>query len=258
MLENVQKVDKMSFCPAKMAINTVKMAYLLGLKISCNFVSYIYSGPMEKSETQVQENWYAVKVFFNKVFLMENILLDMGLETYLATEKVQLKGHDHMAAARKLAQVPEGHRPDNQYIQEGPVIYKRVPMVSSIIFVKATEEEIVEVSARLKPEATGGRFLGFVYRRADWKGYAVIPPKQMESFRLLTQKGSEGLAFYSDGELVHYRSGDKVRVTEGPLKGAEGYIKRIKKDKRLLVCIEGVIAVATSYIPAKMLEPITE
>jgi ribosomal protein L24 len=80
----------------------------------------------------------------------------------------------------------------------------------------------------------------------------------MESFRLLTQKGSEGLAFYSDGELVHYRSGDKVRVTEGPLKGAEGYIKRIKKDKRLLVCIEGVIAVATSYIPAKMLEPITE
>ena len=42
MLENVQKVDKMSFCPAKMAINTVKMAYLRGLKISCNFVSYIY------------------------------------------------------------------------------------------------------------------------------------------------------------------------------------------------------------------------
>ena len=49
-----------------------------------------------------------------------------------------------------------------------------------------------------------------------------------------------------------------MRVTGGPLKGAEGYIKRIRKDQRLLVCVEGVIAVATSYIPNELLEKITE
>jgi ribosomal protein L24 len=47
-------------------------------------------------------------------------------------------------------------------------------------------------------------------------------------------------------------------VIDGPLKGAEGYIKRIKKDRRLLVCVEGVIAVATSYLPERMVEKITE
>ena len=57
------------------------------------------------SEEQVQQDWYAVKVFFNKVFQMENTLADMGLETYLAVRKLQLKGMAHMAAARALAQM---------------------------------------------------------------------------------------------------------------------------------------------------------
>ena len=47
-----------------------------------------------------------------------------------------------------------------------------------------------------------------------------------------------------------------MRVTGGIFKGAEGYIKRIRGDKRLIVCIEGIIAVATSYIPSVYLEKI--
>jgi hypothetical protein len=47
-------------------------------------------------------------------------------------------------------------------------------------------------------------------------------------------------------------------VLEGPLKGAEGYIKRIRKDRRLLVAIEGFIAVATSFIPFQYLEKVPE
>ena len=43
-------------------------------------------------------------------------------------------------------------------------------------------------------------------------------------------------------------------VTGGIFKGAEGYIKRIQGNKRLVVSIEGVVAVATSYIPAVYLE----
>ena len=52
------------------------------------------------------------------------------------------------------------------------------------------------------------------------------------------------------------RSGVRVRVTEGPFKGAEGYIKRIKGNRRLIVSIEGVVAVATTYIPGCFLEKI--
>jgi ribosomal protein L24 len=50
--------------------------------------------------------------------------------------------------------------------------------------------------------------------------------------------------------------GDRVVVTDGPFKGAEGHIRRIKKDRRLVVAIAGVVAVATTYIHPSMLKKI--
>ncbi len=208
-----------------------------------------------QAESLPERNWYAIKVFFNKVFRMEDILSDKDLETYLPVQKIQLKGREHMLAARRLAQVDDYHRRDARYIQEGPVIYERRPLVTSLIFVKASSEEILQVSISLRDEQIMGRSLGFVYKTADWKEFASIPQKQMESFRLVVESGQSGLDFYS-ADAFELKEGDKVKVLEGPLAGAEGYIKRIKKNRRLLVCIEGVIAVATSYIPEKYLERI--
>ena len=75
--------------------------------------------------------------------------------------------------------------------------------------------------------------------------------------------------FVDDSETISYcadnaenerliKEGKKVRVTEGPLRGAEGYIKRIRRDRRLLVCIEGVVAVATAFIEPQFLEEVQE
>ncbi len=50
--------------------------------------------------------------------------------------------------------------------------------------------------------------------------------------------------------------GQKVRVINGIYKGAEGYIKRIKKDRKLIVAVSGVAVVAVSYIPQEFLEKI--
>ena len=64
----------------------------------------------------------------------------------------------------------------------------------------------------------------------------------------ITSTDTPDLEYFSD-EAIDYRSGDKVRVTGGPFKGAEGYIKRIRGNRRLVVALEGIIAVATTYIP---------
>ncbi len=209
-------------------------------------------------ETPNKASWYAVKVFYNKVFDMEDILAGMGLETYLPADLLELRGAAHMNAAKKIASVPPGSPIPAKYVKQGPVIYERKPMISSLIFVKAEEEAICEVDARLRRDAEFDRLLGFIYKTADWKDFAKIPEKQMESFRLVTMKGSEGLDFFADDDISRYATGDKVRVVEGPLKGAEGYIKRIKKDRRLLVCVQGIIAVASSYIPMQMLEKVED
>ena len=197
-----------------------------------------------------KRNWYALKVFYGKAFEIEARLADMDLDTYIPVRKVQLKGEDHMRAMRRLA-TPDDSRCDNQYIQEGPLIYKRVPIVTSLLFVRAPGDRVKEVEASVREK-------GFVYKTADREAFAVIPDKQMAMFQMVCSSGAEGLEFFADDDLTRYKAGDKVRVLEGPLKGAEGYIKRIRKDRRLLVSIEGFIAVATSFIPPQFLEKVPD
>ena len=199
---------------------------------------------------EINCNWYALKVFYGKVFEIEDRLVAMDLETYIPVRKDLLKGEDHMRAMRRLA-TPDDRRRDNQFIQEGPLIYKRVPVVSSLLFVRAPQDRLKEIEACVKEK-------GFVYRTADREAFAVIPDKQMAMFQLVCSSGAEGLEFFADDDLTRYKAGDKVRVLEGPLKGAEGYVKRIRKDRRLLVAIEGFIAVATSFIPPQFLEKVPD
>lgn len=201
--------------------------------------------------------WYALKVFYNKVFDMEALLNGMGLETYIAVDKVLLKGEAHLQARRHIASLQALGQVDTRYIQEGALIFQRKPFVTSIIFVRAQEKDLPFVEGALKEEGSN-TCKGFIYKNAMRKEYAVIPDSQMSSFRLVTAKGSEGLGFYSDDEHTHYKEGGRVRVIGGPFKGAEGYIKRIKRDRRLLVNIEGIVAVVTSYIDPQYLEIVKE
>ena len=194
--------------------------------------------------------WYALKVFYNKVFEIEALLDDMGLETYIPVRKVQLKGEEHMRIARRLA-TPDDRRRDNQFFQAGPIIFKRVPVVSSLLFVHAPEDRLPDVEKSIYGK-------GFLYRMVDNKRPCVIPDKQMGMFQMVCSSGADGLEFFADDDMTRYKSGDKVRVLEGPLKGAEGYIKRIRKDRRLLVAIEGFIAVATTFIPPQFLAKVTD
>ena len=79
----------------------------------------------------------------------------------------------------------------------------------------------------------------------------------MTVFKIVAESGVEGLDFY-DEFVDKFTKGDKVRVIDGVFKGAEGHIVRIKKNHRLCVCITGLCAVATGYIPKAFLEKIYE
>lgn len=208
---------------------------------------------MEESALQ----WYAVKVFFNKVFDMESALTAQGYATYLAVDHVLLKGEAHTQARRHIAFLKADGKTDTRYIEEGPAIFQRVPMVSSLLFVRAGEKEITALDESFK-DATGGT-KGFIYKKRDSEGRFVceaIPDCQMEAFRLITSHGSEGLEFFSADDISRFATGCKVRVTDGPFKGAVGYVKRIKRNRRLLVAIEGIVAVVSAYIDPRLLEAI--
>ncbi len=121
-------------------------------------------------------------------------------------------------------------------------------LITSLLFVRCQEEDIV----RYSNDHFGQLWL---YRNVERTRPAAIPDREMEVFRFVVTSGQQGLTLLGD-DRPEYHLGDRVVVTDGPFKGAEGHIKRIKKDRRLVVSIPGVVAVATAYIHPSFLKKV--
>ena len=52
------------------------------------------------------------------------------------------------------------------------------------------------------------------------------------------------------------KKGDKVRITGGIFSGVEGVFVRVKGDRRVVVSIQGIMAVATAFIHPSLIEKI--
>ena len=135
-------------------------------------------------------------------------------------------------------------------ILRGKKVYAKKPAVNSLLFFKGQLEDALSVQKRFE-----GRAMLFTYRLS--RQPAIIPDREMRIFQMVAGSGSKDLQ-YMDADAVNFKTGQHVRVTGGLFQGAEGYIKRIQGNKRLVVAIEGVVAVATSYIPSCYLEPLPD
>ncbi len=120
--------------------------------------------------------------------------------------------------------------------------------IASLLFVHCDEHYIADLGSRYFDRV-------WIYRRTGSRVPAVVPDREMEVFRFVVTAGKQGLTFLGD-DRPEYHQGDRVVVTDGPFKGAEGHIKRIKRDRRLIVSIDGVVAVATTYIHPKFLKKV--
>mgnify|MGYP003508587677 FL=1 len=186
----------------------------------------IESMPMhEQSSTDDTNtiNWYALKVFYNRVAKIETLLKGRNIESYIPMRSVE--------------QVVGGRK-----------VRRRKPAISSLMFMRCTEPEASELQKQLMGEV-------MVYRNRGERQPAAIPDSEMQMFIRVTSIDDLGLEYLGESN-EEWTTGDRVRVTGGIFQGAEGYIKRIKGNHRLIVAIEGVIAVATSYIPNCFLEKI--
>lgn len=150
-------------------------------------------------------HWYALKVFYNKVFAVEEELTADDTECYVPVEETMVERGGQRRKVRR-------------------------PVINSLMFFRAAEERAVAVQRQLTD-------------------------REMNVFMLVASSGETGLEYFGD-EDRKFAEGQRVRVTDGPFRGAEGSIQRIHGDRRLLVSIRGICAVATTYIPKAFLEEI--
>ena len=76
----------------------------------------------------------------------------------------------------------------------------------------------------------------------------TVPEKAMEDFMKVSETMDEDLIYLTEIS-AKLREGQIVRITEGILSGVEGRVVRIRKSRRLLVEIPGMLAVASAYVP---------
>ena len=84
----------------------------------------------------------------------------------------------------------------------------------------------------------------------------TVPDHQMENFIKVAGTYEEKL-IYLNPEPGDFSQGERVRIIGGPFEGAEGVFVRIKRDRRVLVSVPGLVAVATTYVHPSMIEKIT-
>lgn len=116
-----------------------------------------------------------------------------------------------------------------------------VPVIAGMVFVRVMRQERVKV-LQTKGAVAFLRLRGGV-------GPAVIPDRQMETFRFLLDFSEEAVEMINEEVGV----GDLVQVVKGPLKGMEGELVKFKGETKVVVRID-MLGCASVNIPASFVQ----
>lgn len=93
----------------------------------------------------------------------------------------------------------------------------------------------------------------WIYRYPREQTVREIPPQSIELLRMLTSSDPCGCEIYNRTE---FKARERVRVTGGLYRGLEGYVQRVRKNRHVVVRIEGVCLVMLPYLHPDLLERI--
>lgn len=131
-------------------------------------------------------------------------------------------------------------------------IRKLVPAIHNLVFIHATRKKIDEI----KEENAIHLPLRYIMDR-ETRQPIVVPEVQMRHFIAVAGSYDQQVIYLPPTEYSMQR-GDRVRITGGVFEGVEGIFVRVKGDRRVVVSIQGVMAVATTFIHPSLIVPITE
>lgn len=128
----------------------------------------------------------------------------------------------------------------------------REAAVHNYIFIRSSREVIDELKTFRLP------ILRYVIHQQDGGSRVMtVPDAQMRNFIAVAANTDESVIFLSPEEAA-LSKGDKVRITDGVFEGVEGIFMRVNntREKRVVVKIDGITAVATASIPSALVEKI--
>lgn len=183
----------------------------------------------EKKEYRMEtdketENWYAMRATYRR-----------------EREAMQLLERENLRCF-----VPMQYR---ESVKRGKKVRALVPVVHNLLFVNARPSEL----QRVKAQATYLQYITDTRTRQK----IIVPDRDMLRFIAVCGNYDEQLLYFHPDEL-NLEKGTRVRVTGGCFEGQEGVFLKVKgaRDRRVVVAIQGVIAVAMAAIHPSLIERI--
>jgi transcription antitermination factor NusG len=169
--------------------------------------------------------WYAIRVTYNRELKVKEDLDARGVPNF----------------------VPMQYRREER---NGVMVKRLVPSVHNLIFIRMTPSEMKEY------KETTALPIRYIMDRGT-QHPIVVPDREMENFIKVAGTYEEKL-IYLNPEPGDFAKGERVRIIGGMFAGAEGIFVRFKGDRRVVINVEGIVAVATTFIHPSMIEKITD
>lgn len=172
-----------------------------------------------------ETHWFAINA--KRDFKAESLLVDECEEVFFPKEQVSAHAG---CASRQRAVIPH------------------------VMFIKTTFETALELEKRSRE--VGGRLVPFwIYRYPTEDLIRPIPELDIRLLKLLTAEDATRCEVFRKGD---FKRGQRVRVKDGLYKGMEGYVQRVKKNRHVLVQIEGICVIMLPFIHPDLLEPVPQ
>ena len=178
------------------------------------------------------KSWFPMRVTYQREMKVKAELDRLGIENFVPMRyKVVERQNDGDAELRR----------------------ELVPAINNLIFVRSTQERVSELKQTnevLEP-------LRYMMDRTASLEHAImtVADREMENFMRVASRSDDSVMFL-DNETVVGKEGKRVEIMGGAFEGVTGVIRRVKRCKRVVVEIEGVVSVAIAYVPAGMLKEI--
>ena len=176
-----------------------------------------------KSTDSEAMNWYAIRVTYSRELKFQTLLQESGFQTF----------------------VPMCRR---TFEKNGKKETKLVPAVSNLIFVHSEKVDLDAFMARMG-EACPARFIWDKSTRKP----IVVPDKAMEDFIKISMSNIDDVIYLHE-VTAKLREGQRVKVKNGPFEGVEGTVIRVKRSRRVMVELPGMMAIATTFVKPAELE----
>ena len=141
-------------------------------------------------------------------------------------------------------------------IVDGKRITIEESRIPNIFFAYSTEEEL----KTFVYDNVNLPYLRFYYRHTHVgnkivKVPLVVPDSQMNSLKIICAADSDDI-IASTEEVEKFKTGQKVRITEGKFAGVTGIVARYQSQQRVGIVIDGLLTVCTAYVPSAFIEKI--